>query len=238
LNSVPQLDSDTLVYVDIGGAGGFKYTWPSYPTVQRILFEPNSKSMPYDENGYYMYEGLGDKETEAILWQTRSMGCCSVLKPNFKFLQNYTVRPAFEIIGCHQITLTTYSTLYQQNRVPIPDVLKIDTQGFEYEILKGFGELLHHVVAIELETHLYEVYENQKLFHNIARYLSDFGLVCKSLKPLHHWDGHLVEFDAVFTKTATALTKLPPQSARKLEAVIKDLEIAEDVKSFHPSFIF
>jgi len=232
------LPEDFLVYVDVGGLGGLKYDFPMYPKQHSILFEPNPSSLPQLSNCQIVCEALGDEEKTSILYITQSRGCCSLLPPNFGFLNNFSVKPAFEIVDIEHVKVTKYKTLYEQGVVPLPDVLKIDVQGSEYQVLQGFEELLHNVVAIELEAHLHPIYQNQKLLHDIVEYLHEFGFMCKSLQPVDHWDGHIVEFDAVFTKTPQALAALNKYAEQKLLAVLHQWGLPPNQATFHPGWIF
>ena len=232
------LPPEYLVYVDVGGLGGLKYNFPSYPKVHNILFEPNPTSVPLLPNCQVVPQALGEKQCDKLLYITKSRGCCSLLKPNFEFLNNFSIKPAFEIVDVELVHVIPYKTLYEKGQVPLPDVLKIDVQGYEYNVLAGFEDLLQNVVAIELEVPLYPVYENQKLLHEIVNYLKNFGFLCKRLSPLDHWDGHIVELDAVFTKTPHALGSLGSPASQKLDAVLSEWGLSSNQRHFRPGWIF
>ena len=68
---------------------------------------------------------------------------------------------------------------FTTRKSPAPDAIKIDVQGFEFQVLQGFGSLLQHCLGIELEAHFYPIYRGQKLLHDIVSMLSDYGLVLR-----------------------------------------------------------
>jgi FkbM family methyltransferase len=59
--------------------------------------------------------------------------------------------------------------------VEAPALLKIDVQGFEYEVLSGMGQLANSVEWIYVETSFVELYTGQKLHDEVAALLSQLG---------------------------------------------------------------
>jgi hypothetical protein len=117
--------------------------------------------------------------------------------------------------------------LYHQGTVPAPDAIKIDAQGFEHQILLGFGSLLQDCLGIELEAHFYPLYRGQKLLHDIISLMSDHGLVLRTLQHVAQFDGDLVEVNAFFTKSRFAVRSLTPDQRRKFSLLTKVWELPE-----------
>jgi FkbM family methyltransferase len=63
-----------------------------------------------------------------------------------------------------------------ENNVSRVDLLKIDTQGFEPEVLEGMGGLLGTVKVVLSELMLYDLYERSLSFSDIEKYLHPAGL--------------------------------------------------------------
>ena len=63
----------------------------------------------------------------------------------------------------------------QENFPKIIDLVKIDTQGFEPEVLDGFGEILKNVKVIITELMFYDYYERSLSFTAIEKYLLPSG---------------------------------------------------------------
>ena len=55
--------------------------------------------------------------------------------------------------------------------------LKIDTQGYEYPILLGSGNLLKRIKLIQLELSLQKLYEGQESWGKILKYLEKFEYI-------------------------------------------------------------
>lgn len=85
---------------------------------------------------------------------------------------------------------------------PFEFILKIDTQGFEYEVLKGADECIRNglvkYVIIELMT--LQKYENTLLYNDIMETLHSSGFKLWDINP-HHYESdtkRMSEFDAIF----------------------------------------
>ena len=63
----------------------------------------------------------------------------------------------------------------QKAGVKYVDLLKIDTQGFEPEVLEGTGELLQNVDVVLTELMFYDYYERSLSFSDIEKYLLPAG---------------------------------------------------------------
>lgn len=62
-----------------------------------------------------------------------------------------------------------------EHRLPPPDLVKLDVQGYELEILKGAPSALAHARAVITEVSFQEIYAHQPLFGVVAHFLEDAG---------------------------------------------------------------
>lgn len=78
--------------------------------------------------------------------------------------------------------------------------LKIDTQGFEWQVLDGAGETLPLVQGILCELSLVPLYESQRLWMDIIRRLENDGFALWSIHRgfTDSRDGRLLQIDATF----------------------------------------
>ena len=84
--------------------------------------------------------------------------------------------------------------------LPMPDLIKLDVQGFELEVLKGAPSVLKSVKALIVEVGFVELYEHQCMFPEVCGFLNQhnfrihaFGVTTPLGKPL-------VQADALFLK--------------------------------------
>lgn len=80
--------------------------------------------------------------------------------------------------------------------------LKIDTQGFESEVLKGINQNLKNIFAIELELSIIQLYEGQELYKHFFQFFEANDFYLWSLEPIfaNVQTGQLLQFDAVFIR--------------------------------------
>lgn len=197
-----------LTVVDVGAMGGLQQEWALIPRyVRPVLFEPNPVEaaklrgrLTNFADAQVIECALFNASGSRPLYITRGPGCCSLLIPNPEVVNRYAAAPIFEVLRQIDVECKRYDQLYDAKLAPAPDVIKIDVQGAEYEVLEGFGRLLETCLGIELETHVYQLYRNQKLLGDIVRFLDGFGFSLRSLREHHNTDGDAVEFEAFFTK--------------------------------------
>jgi FkbM family methyltransferase len=85
--------------------------------------------------------------------------------------------------------------------------MKIDTQGFELEVLLGAECSLSKIDAIECELSLVPVYDGQPLFFSVASFLYDRGFIAIWLqRGFQSPDGDMLQFDALFRRAKLATT--------------------------------
>jgi FkbM family methyltransferase len=226
---------ELLRLVDVGALGGVQKKWsPHLDRLWPILFEPNPHEVEHVRQATVscprstvVCAALAHKTAIQDLYVTKNPTCVSLLEPNSVLLGDYGIRVHFEIVGNTTVECTRYDTLYHRETVPLPDAIKIDVQGFEYEVLLGFGDLLDQCLGIELESHFYPLYRNQKLLYEVIDLLSSFDLVLRRLdaNKMHHFDGDLIEVDAYFTKRRKAVRNLSPIQQSKFDLITKVWEL-------------
>jgi FkbM family methyltransferase len=103
------------------------------------------------------------------------------------------------------------------------DVLKLDAQGTEHAILANAGALLEKALIVECEVEFLEMYQDQKLFHDVCDLLYQRGYVVlylnrvfASRKNYHgHARGQLIFGDALFGLDKAAASRLDPVQKKK-----------------------
>ncbi len=81
-------------------------------------------------------------------------------------------------------------------------LLKVDTQGYEMQVLQGAEELLSRVAGLQLELSRTPLYEGQALFLDIIEWLAQRGFSLWSVVPgfTDPRTGRMLQMDGVFYK--------------------------------------
>jgi FkbM family methyltransferase len=88
-----------------------------------------------------------------------------------------------------------------------PTLLKIDTQGYEVEVLKGCTAVLPTIDAILLEVAIIEINEGAPLLQEVLSFVSSIGFVTYDILEIHRrpLDGALNQVDILFVRENSLL---------------------------------
>jgi len=101
-----------------------------------------------------------------------------------------------EVVPVKTIDSVTKSYL-KKSHAPF---LKIDTQGFEWQVLDGARETLPQIRGVLLELSLVPLYDGQHLWREIIERLEAAGFLLWAFEPVFHdpHDGRTLQVDGVF----------------------------------------
>jgi FkbM family methyltransferase len=100
------------------------------------------------------------------------------------------------------IPMRTLDYLIDNKICEIPNLVKIDTQGFEYEILVGFSKYISYVDIFILELNVLDIHENVKMADSIIHLMKQNGFSIYDIVEIHRrpLDNALWQFDVMFVK--------------------------------------
>lgn len=112
--------------------------------------------------------------------------------------------PGSRFIAAEVVPVTTVAELSATHAVdPARTLLKIDTQGFEGEVLQGAGDLVGRLAAIQLELSFVELYDGQLLFDDLVSSMATHGYRIQQLEPgISDPDGRMLQVDGLFVRTS------------------------------------
>lgn len=111
--------------------------------------------------------------------------------------------PSSSYVGSEPVELTTLDRLSNEILEPSSrPFLKVDTQGYESEVLAGATDMLVRCPLVELELGLVELYSGQALFGELVEWMGKRGLVLTDLEPGFRDErtGQLLQVDALFLR--------------------------------------
>jgi FkbM family methyltransferase len=113
--------------------------------------------------------------------------------------------PDSAIVRTEEVQTTTVDELAARYAVrPDHTLLKVDTQGYEAEVLAGATGLLASVAAVQLELSMVELYAGQQLFDDLVTRLREAGFTLFGIEPgiCDPDSGRLLQCDGLFVSTA------------------------------------
>jgi FkbM family methyltransferase len=111
--------------------------------------------------------------------------------------------PAAQFVADEVVQLTRLDEFAgAAQAVPMRPALKIDTQGFERQVLEGCGAWLDQMVSVRLELSIVELYEGSWLWREAADWLTGRGLELAAVIPgfSDPTTGRMLQFDGIFSR--------------------------------------
>lgn len=101
-----------------------------------------------------------------------------------------------------EIQITTINSLLEKHKIEIPELVKLDIQGFELEALKGASFLFGKTEVFILEVSLFSFVESMPIFSEVIRFMADKGYEVYDFPGFYHrpFDGALGQVDVCFVK--------------------------------------
>ena len=193
--------------------GAFQGHWShavsqTFQESEFYLFEANTENRPILEKQPFPFflELLRDEEKEMAFYCKESpcTGESIFCEQSSYFQQNPVVR---------RVKMKTLASVVEANKLPQPDLVKVDVQGAELAILQGSKELIQSAEAVILETKILEYNLGAPLGHELIAYMSELGYRILDILELHYLQtGELNEVDYLFVKSNSRLIAQPPFS--------------------------
>jgi len=211
------------LFLDIGARGGPSRKWDllrRLGIVEACLVEPDAKAAQALAQRYpgvsVLPYPLGDVDGQPVtLHIGAEPGVSSILEPNRAVVDRYSFGSAFNIVDRIALVLRRFDLLVAAGTTRRPDFVKIDVQGVEFQVLEGFGTVLDHVLAIELEAQFEQLYRDQKLFGDVYSLLLAKGFGLLAIRPQSNFDEfNIVEANFFFARD---LRKLDPEQRAMVE---------------------
>ena len=104
------------------------------------------------------------------------------------------------IVGESKVQVATIDQFCVDNHINYIDVLKIDAQGFDFEVIKGAKEMLlsGKIRLLYFEIIFSDMYKNVPRFSEVYDFLLDHGFVLVSLYEFHYQKGLAGWTDGLF----------------------------------------
>ena len=175
------------------------------PGIKIISFEPlfdaaetYRKIFRTDKNTVLHQVAIGQKNGFQKMYISRRSDSSSLLP--ISFLQTSIFSGTEEVDNIH-VKVGRLDEFVSPEQLISPAMLKIDVQGFEYEVLQGCESLLDSFEYVYCECSFVELYTGQRFAHEIITWLSDRGLVLAGIyNPFYDKKGKAIQADFLFSR--------------------------------------
>ena len=154
----------------------------------------------YDKKNIFINNyALGDKDCERFFYINKNTYTSSFFKINNKYKELVNSDRINMSVKKKISTIDGYLALHKIKKI---DILKIDTQGYELNILKGAKKSLKNKIKfIELELILADYYKKKVKFYEIDKLLSENNFILYDMGNISYdKNKQLVWFDLLYLK--------------------------------------
>jgi len=197
------VDKPFKTIIDIGANKGIFIDVSNwlFPEAKIYAFEPLPEMFEKIKNKKNVTAfnfGLWDKEsTDTIYYNKKNIGASSFLKPTEKYKKEKA--HGEENIVKRKAHKKRFDTLNIQ--IQRPCFVKMDVEGAEDKVIKGFGDQLKHVDVLQLEWFFRDYHEGQMKLGDVLPYLEKYGFVGFVQKELNFVHGIPSTCDLIFFKS-------------------------------------
>lgn len=201
-----------MTFLDVGANAGqtIDYIRLQFPNVIIHSFEPTPDVFSRLEDKYgslsnvFLYEiALADKDGKLNFYASNFSPTNSCLEPNQAVYEKLggDVKDMISNVVSYEVDAVRLDNWYSANiEGKEIDVIKIDTQGFEHNVIKGGLETLrNHCKIVFFEAHYFDFYHGETPFYKTFELLYENGFYLYCLMPCEKKDKfQWVESDVVF----------------------------------------
>jgi len=147
-----------------------------------------------------MNMALGDNEGLANINVSQSPVFSSIL-PQLPAATKFDSEA--RVVRCESIRIARLDDVFAELPRRKAAFLKIDTQGYERQVLLGAHKCLSSFLGVQMELPIMHLYEGPWKFHEAVAYMSDLGFEISNIMPVNYDQTDtvsLVEVDCIFRR--------------------------------------
>jgi FkbM family methyltransferase len=168
----------------------------------KTAYEKLEKASLNDDNWIINNYAIGDENIKSMINVSGNSVSSSILNILPEHVQS---APESGFIAQEEIEIKTLDSIFnsfcnKENKV----LVKIDTQGFEKNVIDGAKESLNRIKIIQVEMSILPLYENEMLYMAMINYLDDRGFQLYALENGFEdlKTGQLLQVDGIFVQRA------------------------------------
>jgi FkbM family methyltransferase len=189
--------------VDVGAGDGTRTLYEAFPEAFQVLIEPLKENEPHLQRILQEYEGeyyltaVGDREEELTI----------NVEPNVRKKSSIHSRTNLtstgDLVERREIPVTTLDTLMKKHNFQPPFGLKIDTEGFEYQVVEGATDFLRETQFVIAEVSVAKRFTESYSFSEFIEIMDRNGFSLYDILNMRRTRSPLSKLlfvDAMFTK--------------------------------------
>lgn len=196
---VKEVQIDNLFDVGCCQGNTIKNYYKNYNLKNIYGFEPNTENFKQLKEIFKDYPevalfnlAISDCNMETKLYLSSDISGHSILPHTTQHSE----------LPSEKVTAIRLDTWASQNNIQNLDLVKIDTQGNDFRVILGMGDLIKTVKILNIEVWFCEDgYKNSHLFHEVMNYLHENGLMLYNFATLTYYKNARLRWgDAVFLR--------------------------------------
>jgi FkbM family methyltransferase len=143
---------------------------------------------------------LGDNEGRADINVSQSLLFSSIL-PQLPAATTFSSQA--QVVRSESVRIARLDDIFAELPTSKAAFLKIDTQGYERQVLLGAPKSLSSFLGVQMELPIMHLYDGTWKFHEAVAYMSDLGFEISNILPVNYDQTDtvsLVEVDCIFRK--------------------------------------
>jgi FkbM family methyltransferase len=189
---------DTVYDIGANDSRWYKLWKPKLPDSTFFLFEANPANFCKAELGVdeqYNHVALSDSVKEVSFYLPDTS---NVENTGGSYYKEFT--PQYDGETNVKLTTTTLDQYVEDNKLPMPDFIKLDTQGSEVDILNGSKRILEHTSVILCEVPVLPYNRGAPDLSTYILTLQSYGFIPTGIEHIAIKSGALMQMDLVFVK--------------------------------------
>ncbi len=182
--------NEKLICFDIGAAGVVPENWLKFSDQLRVFaFDARAGSIkaPHKSTSLELRKietAVGGKTVKSrTLYVTNRPTGSSFYKINPYWAERISESTYYDLVKTKQLSVRTLSDVIQKDKIDLPDFMKLDIQGAEYETLQSL-DIIHqkNLMGLLIEVEFLPIYENQPLFNDVHQLMLKMGFMLYDMR--------------------------------------------------------
>ncbi len=200
--------------IDVGVARGTPWLYEAFPDAKLVLIDPNPvfrealSNLQRSLNADAYFHALGAQAGEAVLQQDQAVpGSSSLLAVSPQLTKQWANQGVVRTVSSVKIEVQTLDDTLRSGAYEAPFVIKIDTEGYEREVLLGAAASLEKTDVVIVEASVMRRFEGSYEFADLIRLLDDRGFRLYDLLDVRTFGrgGPINYLDAAFVRRGSPL---------------------------------